>query len=110
VAELLVDYGGIVARGVEGWRIEPGHFAERHSAILIIALGESIVSLGVGARDEHLGAGVIVGALLGLSTAAALWWAYFDVVAIVAERRLRKAAPRDQVLLARDSYTYLHSR
>jgi low temperature requirement protein LtrA len=46
--------------------------------------------------------------LLGLSTAAALWWAYFDVVAIVAERRLRKAGPHDQVLIARDSYTYLH--
>jgi low temperature requirement protein LtrA len=39
VAAILVDYGGIVARGVEGWRIEPGHFAERHSAIVIIALG-----------------------------------------------------------------------
>src|SRR5436190_13938821 len=48
-AALLVDYGGLVARGVEGWRLEPGHFAERHSAVIIIALGESIVSLGVGA-------------------------------------------------------------
>jgi low temperature requirement protein LtrA len=108
VAALLVDYGGIIVRGVEGWRIEPGHFAERHSAILIIALGESIVSLGVGSRGEHLGAGIVVGSLLGLATAAALWWAYFDVVAIVAERRLRTAERREQVLIARDSYTYLH--
>jgi low temperature requirement protein LtrA len=108
VAALVVDYGGIVARGVEGWRIEPGHFAERHSAIIIIALGESIVSLGVGAGGVRLDAGVITGALLGIATAAALWWAYFDVVAIVAERRLRRASPRDQVLIARDSYTYLH--
>jgi len=108
VAALLVDYGGIVARGVEGWRVEPGHFAERHSAIVIIALGESIVSLGVGARAEPLDAAVITGALLGIATAAALWWAYFDVVAIVAERRLRRATPRDQALIARDSYTYLH--
>ena len=108
VAALLVDYGGIVARGIEGWRVEPGHFAERHSAVVIIALGESIVSLGVGAHAERLGAGVITGALLGIATAAALWWAYFDVVAIVAERRLRRANPHDQVLIARDSYTYLH--
>jgi len=108
IAALLVDYGGIVARGVEGWRIEPGHFAERHSAILIIALGESIVSLGVGARAEQLSAAIIVGSLLGLATAAALWWAYFDVVAIVAERRLRTAERREQVLIARDSYSYLH--
>jgi low temperature requirement protein LtrA len=55
-----------------------------------------------------LDAGVIVGVLLGVATASALWWAYFDVVAIVAERRLRRADPRAQVLMARDSYTYLH--
>ena len=108
IAALAVDYGGIVARGVEGWRIEPGHFAERHSAVIIIALGESVVALGVGAAGVRLGAGLILGALLGIATAAALWWAYFDVVAIVAERRLRGADPRAQVLIARDSYTYLH--
>ncbi len=108
VAALLVDYGGIVARGVEGWQIEPGHFAERHSGVIIIALGESIVSLGLGAAGVPLDAGVVVGALLGIATAAALWWAYFDVVSIVAERRLRSADPRRQVLIARDSYTYLH--
>jgi low temperature requirement protein LtrA len=107
-AALAVDYGGLVARGVEGWRIEPGHFAERHSAVIIIALGESIISLGVGAGGVSLDAGLIVAALFGIATAAALWWAYFDVVSIVAERRLRRARPRDQVLIARDSYTYLH--
>jgi len=76
--------------------------------VIIIALGESIVSLGVGAGGVSLDAGLIVGALFGIATAAALWWAYFDVVSIVAERRLRRASPRDQVLIARDSYTYLH--
>jgi low temperature requirement protein LtrA len=107
-AALLVDYGGLVVRGVEGWRVEPGHFAERHSAVIIIALGESIVSLGVGAGGVSLDARLTVGALFGIATAAALWWAYFDVVSIVAERRLRGARPHDQVLIARDSYTYLH--
>jgi low temperature requirement protein LtrA len=107
-AALVVDYGGIVARGVEGWRIAPGHFAERHSAVIIIALGESIVAIGLGAAGVPLDAGVIVGVLLGTATAAGLWWAYFDVVSIVAERRLRQAEPRAQVLMARDSYTYLH--
>jgi low temperature requirement protein LtrA len=51
---------------------------------------------------------VIGGVLLGIATAAALWWAYFDVVAIVAEQRLRRADPVKQVLMARDAYTYLH--
>jgi len=108
VAALGVDYGGIVARGVEGWRINPSHFAERHGLIIIIALGESIVSLGVGASRIPLGARVIVGALLGIAVAAALWWAYFDVVALVAERRLQTADEREQALIARDSFTFLH--
>jgi low temperature requirement protein LtrA len=108
VAALTVDYGGILVRGVEGWRIQPGHFAERHSAVIIIALGESIAAVGVGAAGVSLGAGELTGVLLGMAIAGALWWAYFDVVAIVAERRLRRADPRAQVLMARDSYTYLH--
>jgi low temperature requirement protein LtrA len=107
-AALAVDYGGLAARGVEGWRVEPGHFAERHGLIIIIALGESIVSLGLGAGHLGLDARVIVGALLGMATAAALWWAYFDVVALVGARRFRAAQPRDQVRMARDSFTYLH--
>jgi low temperature requirement protein LtrA len=108
VAAIAVDYTGMYIRGVEGWRVNPGHFAERHGLILIIALGESVVSLGVGAARLPLDAGVITGSLLGIAVAAALWWAYFDVVALVAERRLKSAEPHEQVLIARDSYTYLH--
>lgn len=108
VAALTVDYGGLLVRGVQGWRIQPSHFAERHSLVIIIALGESIVSLGVGAAAVRLDAGVVIGVLLGTALAGALWWAYFDIVAIIAERRLRAAEPRAQVLIARDSYTYLH--
>jgi low temperature requirement protein LtrA len=108
IAALLVDYGGLAVRGVEGWRVQPSHFAERHGLIIIIALGESIVSLGLGASGLDLDARVVTGALLGVAISAALWWAYFDVVAIVAERRLRDAPYERQIRIARDSYTYLH--
>jgi low temperature requirement protein LtrA len=107
-AALAVDYGGLVARGTEGWRVVASHFSERHGLVIIIALGESIVALGVGAQGLGLDAGIIVGALLGVAIAAALWWAYFDFVALVAERVLRTAAPAERVRIARDSYTYLH--
>jgi low temperature requirement protein LtrA len=41
--------------------------------------------------------------------AAALWWLYFDVVALAAERRLADAAPgRERNTMARDSFSYLH--
>ena len=87
----------------------PSHFAERFGLIVIIALGESIVAIGVGAESE-VDAGVVAGAVLGVGRlAGALWWLYFDVVALVAERRLSKAAPgRERNAIGRDSYGYLH--
>jgi low temperature requirement protein LtrA len=105
---LVFDMGGPLLFGAEGWKLVPGHFAERHGLIVIIALGESIVAIGVGARAT-LSAGVVVAAVLGMVIAATLWWAYFDVVAIVAARRLAKArAGRERNEIARDSYSYLH--
>ncbi len=105
---LLLDFGGPYFFGAEGWRLMPEHFAERFGLIVIIALGESIVAIGVGA-EVGIDAGVVVAAVLGIASAAALWWLYFDVVAIVAARRLAKAAPgREQNAIGRDSYGYLH--
>jgi low temperature requirement protein LtrA len=105
---LAIDYAGPVAGRGRGWRVSPGHFAERHGLIVIIALGESIVALGVGATDLELTAGVVTAALLGLVIVADLWWSYFDVVAIAAERRLTEVTGAERARLARDSYTYLH--
>jgi low temperature requirement protein LtrA len=108
VAALLVDYGGLVVRGVEGWRVEASHFAERHGLIVIIALGESIVAVGVGAGGLDLDVGLIVTGLVGMVVAGAMWWVYFDFVALVAEQRLRRAPRDERVHIARDSFTYLH--
>jgi low temperature requirement protein LtrA len=105
---LLLDAGGPFLFGQDGWKLVPGHFAERHGAIVIIALGESVVALGVGAQ-EAISAGVVVAAVLGILIAATLWWVYFDVTAIVARRRLAKASEgRERNGIARDSYSYLH--
>jgi low temperature requirement protein LtrA len=108
VAALVLDWGGPAVMGVAGWRLMPRHFAERHNLVIILALGESIIALGVGAQVE-LTAGVITAAVLGVGLAAALWWIYFDVVALITERRLSQAAEgRERNALARDSYSYLH--
>jgi low temperature requirement protein LtrA len=105
---LTLDMAGPLFFGVEGWMLVPGHFAERHGLILLIAIGESIVAIGAGAHAE-LDAGLITGAVLGVAVAAALWWLYFDVVVIVATRRLARApAGRVQNAMARDSYSFLH--
>ena len=100
--------GGPYFYDSSGWKLVPGHFAERHGLIVIIALGESIVAIGVGA-EVGVDAGVVVAAVLGMAVAAALCWLYFDVVALVAERRLSNAAPgRERNEIARDSFSYLH--
>ncbi len=105
---LLIDVGEPYVFGSEGWQLEPGHFAERHALIVIIALGESIVAIGVGAGHD-ITLGIVVAAVLGIAVAAALWWLYFDVVALVAERRLINAEKgRERNEIARDSFSYLH--
>jgi low temperature requirement protein LtrA len=105
---LLLDMGEPYLFGSEGWRLHPGHFVERHGLIVIIALGESIVAIGVGA-ESGVDAGVVAAATLGIAVAAAMWWLYFDVVALYAGRWLARAViGRKQNELARDSYSYLH--
>jgi len=105
---IFLDMAGPYFFGSEGWKLVPGHFAERHGLILIIALGESIVAIGVGASGS-LDLGIGAAAVLGVFLAAALWWTYFDVVALVSARRLGEAKPgREQNALARDSYSYIH--
>jgi low temperature requirement protein LtrA len=108
IVAILVDFGGPAFFGADGWTLVPAHFAERHGLIIILALGESIVALGVGA-ELTLTAEVYVAAVLGVGIAAALWWIYFDVVALVTAQRLLLAEPgRPRNELARDSYSYLH--
>ncbi len=105
---LVLDAAGPFFFGSEGWKLVPHHFAERHGLIVLIALGESIVAIGVGA-EVGVDAGVVVAAVIGTAVSAALWWLYFDVVALVAERRLENAAPgRERNEIARDSFSYLH--
>jgi low temperature requirement protein LtrA len=108
VLALLLDMGEPFLFGAEGWQLVPHHFAERHGLILIIALGESIVAIGVGA-EAGVDAGVVVAATLGIAVASAVWWLYFDVVSMLAERDLAALPPgRERNERARDGYSYLH--
>jgi low temperature requirement protein LtrA len=106
---LLLDMAEPFFFGAEGWSLEhPSHFAERHGLIIIIALGESIVAIGVGAHAE-VDAGVVVAATLGIAVVSALWWLYFDVIATLAERDLARLPPgRERNERARDTYSYIH--
>jgi low temperature requirement protein LtrA len=107
IVAILIDWSTPLLFGSEGFHIHPGHFAERYGLIIIIALGESVLAIGTEA-NLALSTSEVIAALLGVTAVAALWWAYFDIVAIVAERRLTEAPQGEQAPLARDSYSYLH--
>jgi low temperature requirement protein LtrA len=73
VIALAVGYAVAFIRGVSGFRIHAGHFAEHHGLIIIIAFGESIVAAGVGVSGLALGTGVLAAVVVGIALAAALW-------------------------------------
>jgi low temperature requirement protein LtrA len=109
VGVLIVDYVGVILGGASGWRLRSAsHFAERHGLIVIVALGESIVAIGVGVATLPISWPIIAGAVSALTIAGCLWWAYFDVVSIVAERALRRLDGEARARMARDAYSYLH--
>jgi low temperature requirement protein LtrA len=105
---LAIDYLGVLIGRMRGFRVSPIHFAERHHLIVIIALGESIVAIGIGAAGLSLSSGLVSAAVVGMAVIAALWWAYFDVVAIAAQRHLAQVSGVGRATLARDYYSYLH--
>jgi low temperature requirement protein LtrA len=106
---LIVDYVGTMLGGASGWRLRSAsHFAERHGLIVIVALGESIVAIGVGVVQVPISWPIVAASVLGLTVAGCLWWAYFDLVSIMAERVLRRAQGEERARLARDAYSYLH--
>jgi low temperature requirement protein LtrA len=107
-AALAIDYLGVLVGHMRGWRVSPEHFVERHGLVVIIALGESIVAIGVGAAGLPLDAGEIAAALLGMAVIAALWWSYFDWLIYITLARLEEATGVERAALARDLYSYLH--
>jgi low temperature requirement protein LtrA len=88
------------------WEIESSHFAERFQLFVIIVLGESIVVTGATASGFDLDVARGTALAVAFLWSAALWWLYFDYVAVIAQRRLDLADDRGR--LARDAYTYLH--
>ena len=108
VASLVIDVIGTLTAARGDWHVSPSHFAERFALIVIIALGESIVAIGVGTSHLTRDATYAISVVVAFAGVAALWWAYFDFTAVAAERSLRRASGRDRSALARDVFTYFH--
>jgi low temperature requirement protein LtrA len=108
LAALAVGLFGPLLGGISGWRVQPAHFVERHGLIVIIAIGESLIAIGLGARSTEIGTGVIVAAVLGLVVTTSFWLAYFDFFPIRGQQMLADRSGAQRTALARDAYTYLH--
>lgn len=108
ILALGIDYVGGGLRGIEGWRLSPAHFAERHGLIIIIALGESIFAIGVGAAGTALNLATITAATLGIVVVAVLWGTYFDESPGRVEANLHALHGRARNTTARDAYSFLH--
>jgi low temperature requirement protein LtrA len=107
VAAVAISYIGPYLSGVAGFGVHPGHLAERHGLIVIIALGESVVAIG-SAGDIAVDWGLAGTALIIMGLLIGLWWVYFDHEAEDDEAALVAAQGVEQARMARDVYSYLH--
>ncbi len=94
--------------GIGRFRFEPAHFVERHGLLMLVAFGESVVAIGIGAAGLPLDRGVIAAAVLALARVACLRWAYFTGDSERAEHALRTASPERQTWLAIEGFFYAH--
>ena len=99
----------LVVRVAGRFEIAPAHFAERHGALVIVALGESVASVGIGAAAQPLDAQTVLAAVLGLAVSAALWWVYFGGADDELGAQAMTQAPRSRrPELALSAYFYPH--
>ena len=106
VLDLLVVY--LTSRD-GNWRLNSAtHFAERHSLVIILALGESVVAVGIGVGREPVSTSIIIGSTFAVALAVGLWWVYFHHFAPKVEHLVARKTGVDRSELGRDAYTYLH--
>jgi low temperature requirement protein LtrA len=108
-AAFAVDFSGGRGRSwVRGYRLRsPSHFAERHTLVMIIALGETLIAVGEGAGIEIGHWVVLAAAVLGLAVVVCLWWLYAASTA-AAQHALERADAARRARMARDAYTLAH--
>ncbi len=96
------------------WLVRPGHFAERHGLIIIVALGEVIVAIGIPVvaaleKNDSLSLASVSALLASGAFAGALWWAYFDRPSPGLEYAATNLDSRTAGRFIRDVYTWAHA-
>ena len=102
LSPLVVRLGG-------RFEVGPEHFAERHGALIIVAIGESVAAIGIGAIGKPVDAQLVLAAVLGLAISVAFWWTYFGSGDDGrGERAMRSAPATRRPGLAISAYFYAH--
>ena len=106
---VVIDPIGAFVGGGRGWFLSVGHFVERHGLIvIIIAIGESLIALGLAASAKVPTAGVMALVVMGALLASLVYLLYFRRVAPALEAALGRDTGLSQVRMARDVYSYGH--
>ncbi|WES64402.1 low temperature requirement protein A [Microbacter sp. GSS18] len=108
---VVYDFAVIFVTAIDGggWAIRSAaHFAERHSLVIILALGESIIAIGAGLREAPLDAPFAVGAVLSMLIAVGYWFAYFHRLQGRLEHELERLERKERAKMGREVFTYLH--
>ncbi|NES29935.1 low temperature requirement protein A [Micromonospora terminaliae] len=111
IAVVVIQYASGFLGGTEGWQLTSAeHWTERYDLILIIALGESVISVGVGGNliGKPVTWPAIPAAIFGILFTAALWWVHFDMIGPAARIALHASEGRPRVAMARDAYAFLY--
>ncbi|MCU0310884.1 MAG: low temperature requirement protein A [Acidimicrobiales bacterium] len=115
IVAVLITIGAMIAAGRGEWIIRTGHFAERHGLIVIVALGEVIVALGLPVVSSLEAGGGVPGSTVAVLVAAGvfaglLWWGYFDRPSPALEHRAESlVGARERGRYVRDVYTWAHA-
>jgi low temperature requirement protein LtrA len=104
----LLEWFTPVIRGNSGFDIGAAHFVERHGLVIIVAIGESVVAIGIGASHLAVDLSLAVVATLGLALSVCLWWAYFGGNEERAERALAAMPPVERAWAALSGFGYWH--
>jgi low temperature requirement protein LtrA len=107
-AALAIEWASPLVTPPKGFDIAAGHFVERHGLVVIIAIGESIIAIGVGAAELAVDAELVLVAVVGLALCAALWWTYFSADDEAAEHALAAAPRARRGPLALQAFGYAH--
>jgi low temperature requirement protein LtrA len=107
-AAVALEWLTPVLRGIHGFEIRAAHFVERHGLVVIVAIGESVVAVGIGASHLPVDGGLVLAAALGLALSACLWWLYFGGDYELAEESLAALSAVGRARAALRGFGYWH--